>query len=107
MPSEAPVLHWHGDTFDLPPGASLLASSALCRNQGFRCGRRRFGLQFHCETAANDVENFLRGDEDFVRQANGPGGIEQLRRDTSLYVDSFRRLGDRLLQNILRAMVAT
>jgi GMP synthase-like glutamine amidotransferase len=106
LPSEAPVLHWHGDTFDLPANARLLASSARCRHQGFQLGRRLFGLQFHCELAAGDIEVFLREDAEYVRQANGAAGIEQLRQDTVRYVDSFRSLGDRLLQNILRAMIA-
>jgi GMP synthase (glutamine-hydrolysing) len=106
MPSEAEVLHWHGDTFDLPPGARLLASSVLCRNQGFRLGHRLFGLQFHCETEAQDIENFLDGDAEFVRLANGPRGVEQVRQDTSRYLDSFRTVGDQLLQNILHAMIA-
>ena len=43
------VLHWHGDTFDLPPGAVLLASSSLYRNQAFRFGSRVYGFQFHVE----------------------------------------------------------
>jgi GMP synthase-like glutamine amidotransferase len=107
MPSEAPVLHWHGDAFQVPPGARLLASSAVCRSQGFRLGRRQFGLQFHCELGEEDIENFLRGDADYVRQANGPDGIEALRRDTHRYIASFRKVGDRLLQNILRAMIAS
>lgn len=106
MPSEAPVLHWHGDTFQVPSGGRLLASSAVCRNQAFQLGRRQFGLQFHCELAEGDVENFLQGDADYVRQANGPDGIEALRRDTHRHLASFRKLGDRLLQNILRAMIA-
>jgi GMP synthase (glutamine-hydrolysing) len=106
MPSEASVLHWHGDAFQVPPGARLLASSAVCRNQGFRLGRRQFGLQFHCELGVGDIENFLRGDADYVRQANGPDGIEALRRDTHRYFASFRKVGDRLLQNIVRAMIA-
>jgi len=43
-----PVLHWHGDTFALPDGAELLASSDRCVNQAFRVGCA-YGLQFHVE----------------------------------------------------------
>ncbi|OZC97528.1 hypothetical protein CH275_25765 [Rhodococcus sp. 06-235-1A] len=42
------VVHWHTDTFDLPVGAVLLASSNLYRNQAFRFGSG-LGLQFHVE----------------------------------------------------------
>jgi GMP synthase (glutamine-hydrolysing) len=44
----ADVLHWHGDIFDLPPGATLLASSARTEVQGFRKGRA-WGFLFHAE----------------------------------------------------------
>lgn len=44
-----PVVHWHQDTFPLPPGATLLASSALYPHQAFRAGPLVYGLQFHCE----------------------------------------------------------
>ena len=47
-----PVLHWHGDTFDLPPGATGLASSALYPNQAFAVGERVLALQFHAEADA-------------------------------------------------------
>ena len=47
--SRLPVLHWHGDTFDLPEGADLLASSEAYENQAFRIGGRAYGLQFHVE----------------------------------------------------------
>ena len=46
---EVPVLHWHGDTFDLPPDVELLASSALYRHQAFRRGSNILALQFHAE----------------------------------------------------------
>ena len=44
-----PVVHWHGDTFDVPPGAVRLASSDRYPNQAFRAGPRAYGLQFHVE----------------------------------------------------------
>ncbi|MGH6839297.1 MAG: glutamine amidotransferase [Methylocella sp.] len=43
------VLHWHGDTFDLPKSAVHLASTALCRNQAFSLGSNILCVQFHPE----------------------------------------------------------
>ena len=49
LPNEFSVLHWHGDTFSLPPGATQLYGSAACSNQAFICQNRFLGLQFHLE----------------------------------------------------------
>jgi GMP synthase (glutamine-hydrolysing) len=46
---DLPAFHWHGDTFTLPEGAVLLASSPMYANQAFRFGSRAYGLQFHIE----------------------------------------------------------
>ena len=46
-----PALQWHADTFDLPAGAVLLASSAQYPNQAFRVARA-YGIQFHVEVTA-------------------------------------------------------
>ena len=45
------TLQWHGDTFDLPDGAVLLASSPAYANQAFRF-ERAYGVQFHLEVSA-------------------------------------------------------
>ncbi len=50
-----PVLHWHGDSFDLPDGAVLLASSGAHPHRAFRVGPA-LGLQFHVEMDAAAVE---------------------------------------------------
>lgn len=55
------VLHWHGDTFDLPTNASLLASSKACVNQAFSIGKHIIGLQFHLEIDCRYIEQWLIG----------------------------------------------
>jgi GMP synthase-like glutamine amidotransferase len=53
--SQLPCMHWHRDTFTLPDGAVLLASSDLYPHQAFRFGARAYGLQFHVEVTASLV----------------------------------------------------
>jgi GMP synthase-like glutamine amidotransferase len=101
------VLHWHGDTFDLPAGAVHLASTPVCRNQAFRLGQRQFGLQFHCELERETVATWVREDADYVREANGPDGGAQILADTDRHYRAARPIWDRLLGNILDLMVAS
>lgn len=51
LPEELTTLQWHSDTFDLPEGAVLLASSPAYPNQAFRLGSTTYAVQFHIEVS--------------------------------------------------------
>jgi len=55
------VLHWHGDTFELPEGATRLAGTPLTPNQGFRHGRNGYALQFHIEVPPAEIRLWTAG----------------------------------------------
>jgi GMP synthase (glutamine-hydrolysing) len=56
------VFHWHGETFDLPSGAELLAYSDLCSHQAYRVGNNIYGLQFHLEVTPEMIADWLTQD---------------------------------------------
>jgi GMP synthase-like glutamine amidotransferase len=95
------MLHWHGDTFELPAGATLLASTPQCRNQAFRLGRRIYGVQFHCEVDRPLVEAFTREDAAYIAQANGPEGQARIAADTDRLFARFREVSGRLIANLV------
>jgi GMP synthase-like glutamine amidotransferase len=69
-----PVFQWHGDTFDLPAGATQLAVSDLCANQAFRYGANLYGLQFHPEVTPEIIASWCREDANCgdLRETEGP-----------------------------------
>lgn len=59
--SEPLALHWHGDTFDMPRGATRLAFTELTENQAFSFGPNAIGFQFHPEAQGAGFERWLIG----------------------------------------------
>jgi GMP synthase (glutamine-hydrolysing) len=61
LAEDAEVLHWHGDTFDLPVGAIRLASTTHYENQAFAWQSNSLALQFHLEADPRWLEEWYVG----------------------------------------------
>jgi GMP synthase (glutamine-hydrolysing) len=85
------VLHWHGDTFDLPAGATLLASTPRCLNQAFSWGDgSALALQFHAEATGRALERWFVG-HTFEIGATPDVTVPQLRADTARWTPALLR----------------
>ena len=84
-PEYTAVLHWHGDTFDLPRGSTHLASSSKYRNQAFTWGKCGLALQFHPEVTGLGLEHWFIGHACEIA-ATPECNIAQLREDTAHYI---------------------
>lgn len=98
----APLLHWHGDTFDLPSGAELLASTSICPNQAFSYGKSVLAFQFHPEASAKHFERWLIGHA--VEISMGGLSVDKLRSDTLRFAPESAPLGQQCLREWLERL---
>jgi GMP synthase (glutamine-hydrolysing) len=100
--AEAAVLHWHGDTFDLPEGAVRLASNDVYPNQAFAYGAKALALQFHLEAEPHKLERWFVGHA--VELAKAGIDIAALRaeaaRRAAAYTSQAAAVFERWLQEI-------
>jgi GMP synthase (glutamine-hydrolysing) len=68
LPERFTSFQWHDDTFTLPEGATLLASSPVAQHQCFRIGRATYGMQFHFEASREVVERWNVDCADLLRR---------------------------------------
>ena len=111
-PPSFPTLQWHGDTFDLPSGATLLASSPAYRSQAF-VFERAYGLQFHLEVSPElaaewgDVPAYSAS----LEAIRGPGALERLVEEVNEHAEATvplaRALFGRWLEQVVRVPAKT
>ncbi len=100
-----PVLHWHGDTFDLPQAALRLASTAATENQAFAYGPAILALQFHAEVEAPNFERWLIGHT--LEIASVPSlSVGDLRRDAQNFSAATASHGAQMLREWIFALPA-
>jgi GMP synthase (glutamine-hydrolysing) len=95
-----PVLHWHSDAFEPPPGVAILARSAGCPTQAFQVGKHALALQFHLEA---DPARFMRW---LIGHA---GELARAGLDPGVLQDEFATHADALaldLDHVMSAFVA-
>jgi GMP synthase (glutamine-hydrolysing) len=98
--ADIPVLHWHGDTFDIPPGAVNLASTDVCDQQAFSYGRCGLAFQFHPEAQELGFERWLIGHAGEI--AATPGiSVPRLRIATREHAGAAVAAGRKVLHNWL------
>jgi GMP synthase (glutamine-hydrolysing) len=100
--ADTPVLHWHGDTYDLPDGATLLASSALIKHQAYGWGKAALALQFHVEVKGRDLEKWFIGHAAELAGTKSVS-VTRLRADTARLAPALEARGSACLAGFLDA----
>ncbi|OAI23103.1 MULTISPECIES: type 1 glutamine amidotransferase [Methylomonas] len=100
LPGSFEAFHWHGETFDLPPDSTLLASSVACKNQAFQIGPRIVGLQFHLEMLPSNVKALLAHCKHEIKPGHFIQSEAQIRRSQSICCRVINVLMQRLLDQL-------
>ncbi len=95
-----PVLHWHGETFDLPEGAELLASTDEVPHQAFQWRKRGLALQFHPEVTVHGMERWLIGHALEINRTEGVT-VTGLREQTSEFGYAMDAYGAQFMESWL------
>jgi GMP synthase (glutamine-hydrolysing) len=95
LPRDLLTLQWHGDTFDLPDGAVLLAGSPAYPHQAFRWGARAYGVQFHLEVSAEMARQWAAVPEyaEALERVQGTGALARLIAAVEAHEASLREHG--------------
>jgi GMP synthase (glutamine-hydrolysing) len=95
------VLHWHGDTYDLPGGVSNLIRSDMIEQQAF-IYKKSVALQFHIEADLTKIEKWLIGHT--AELATAKIDILKLREDSRHFGPELAKKGQTLLHAWLQSV---
>ena len=96
LQSPLTVFQWHGDTFEIPQGGTLLVQGKRCRNQAFKVGNYAYGLQFHIEVTPDMVREWMK-DQKYAVDVKKiiKGSLDKgdfLQRQATMIFSNFQRI---------------
>jgi GMP synthase (glutamine-hydrolysing) len=101
LTSPVPVFQWHGDAFNLPAGATPLASSPLCTHQAFRYGDRVYGLLFHLELTPAVIHSWIAAFHDELVSMQGTIDPARIVADMPQRYVEYQQVGSRVFANLV------
>lgn len=99
------VFQWHGDTFELPKNAVLLAGSELYPDQAFKIDDRIYAIQFHLEVRDSDIKQWLEEYKAEISSLKNTIDVEQILKDTEMYAGVLNRSGTKLFDRFFDKFV--
>ncbi|GLR68182.1 amidotransferase [Acidocella aquatica] len=105
LPEQLTCFQWHGaEVCELPPGASLIATNAACRVQGFALGEHAYGLQFHAELTETTAQEWAALPEyaAALETVKGPGSLPLILAEVDAKIDDLQGVARRLILNFLQ-----
>ena len=108
LPKKFSVFQWHGDTFEIPHSAILIATSSLVPHQAFRYGDNAYGLQFHLEVTQEMIREWM---ETYEEEFEGPQPplLSKLKilADTEVKIEPYKEMGMTLLRDFFKKSIHT
>ncbi|RQP22181.1 type 1 glutamine amidotransferase [Piscinibacter terrae] len=97
---EAPVFQWHEESFDIPPGATLLAGNESCPNQAFSIGQH-LAMQFHVELDEAKLEAWCEELDRATHHVPTQHSPDRIRTDSARWLQGQHQLADRIYRQWL------
>lgn len=101
LTSPLPVFQWHGDAFELPAGATALASSPLCTHQAFRYGDRVYGLLFHLELTPAVIHTWIEAFQEELAGLRGDIDPQRIVAEIPQRFPAYEQAGRCVMTNLL------
>lgn len=102
--SEPVVFHWHGDTFDLPQKAVLLAFSNLFKHQAFRFGQHVYAFQFHIEVTPDMIRDWIVKGEEELNSAKPPISKNAIIDSISKYETPLKQMANQMYDQLFSSL---